>query len=389
MLDADTEVRVNQPSLRLAPRGALAALIVAIAVLLPATAQAASLHVVFPQTAEATVVQGQSSTISLDVQAFGATQCSNTTLPVVVNSLYSINAAGAIAGGDPQLMQITTDQSRGVSDNCDIHNPVLVPLTVTAASDTPVGDYNTVVRYGKGGDGDVDSDGPPLTIHVIAPDAQPVITEPAVEPPPPAIIVLGVRETPRPTLGKTVMLTLVKSKVTYRVPGKSAVVLTGSVIVPNGTRVDATNGVVKVTVVHSKAGGLDSVDAWGGGFIANQNANPNRPITTLQLSGTVSVGSRNVASAARKRHGAKLWVNGKGNFQTRGNRASASVLGTYWLTEETTRGTRISVKRGLIAVRDFARKKTVLVGKGQTYTATQLVARVRRVPAFTGSVRHG
>src|SRR4029079_6375134 len=128
----------------------------------PAAASAESLHVVFPQQVETTVVQGQSTDFTMEVQAYGATRCDATTPPVRVNTLYSVDALGDIADGVTADMPIVTDQGRGDSDNCSIHNPVVILLPRTAAAETPVGDYTSVIRYGKGGDGGVDLDGPPL-----------------------------------------------------------------------------------------------------------------------------------------------------------------------------------------------------------------------------------
>jgi hypothetical protein len=366
--------------------GALAALM-----LLPSAAQAASLHVVFPQTAEVTVVQGSTTDFTLEVQAFGATSCDATTAPqVVIDTLYSVDSIGEIASGRPAEMPIQTDQTRGDSANCDIKNPVLIPLTATTASDTPVGDYTSVIRYGKGGDGDVDLDGPLLTVHVVPPEV--VLPPPAIAPP--EVIVLGERVAPKPVLGKSVMLTLVKGTVTYVAPGKALQTLTGSVIVQNGTKVDATDGVVKVTVVRDRTGATDSADAWDGAFKVNQGIEKSgRGLTTFALHDALAGTKKKGASAARVQRVSRaskkrsLWVNGKGNFKTRGKRASAIVRGTYWHTEETVHGTKVSVSRGLVAVRDLVRKKTVLVGAGHSYTATVPARVTRRAPAFTGSVR--
>jgi hypothetical protein len=379
-----------EPSPRTSVKLSLFALVAALMLLPAATAQAESLHVVFPQTAEVTVVQGSSTDFTLEVQAFGATRCAATTVPVVIDTLYSVDAAGDIAAGVPADMPIQTDQTRGTSENCDIKTPVLVPLTATAAADTPVGDYKGVIRYGKGGDGDVDLDGPALTIHVVPPPAAPqTLPPPALAPP--EVIVLGERVAPKPQLGKSVMLTLVQGTVTYIAPGKPLATLTGSVIVQNGTKVDATNGVVKVTVVRDKTGVLDSADAWDGAFNANQGIEKSgRGLTTFSLRDSFAGSSKKKgASAARASKATRkrsLWVNGKGNFKTRGKRASAIVRGTYWRTEETDRGTKVSVKRGLVAVRDLVRKRTVLVSAGHSYTATVPTRVARRVPAFTGSL---
>jgi hypothetical protein len=350
----------------------------------PAAASAESLHVVFPQQVETTVVQGQSTDFTMEVQAYGATRCDATTAPVRVNSLYSVDALGDIADGVTADMPIVTDQGRGDSDNCYIHNPVVIPLTATAAAETPVGDYTSVIRYGKGGDGGVDLDGPPLTIHVIAPDQEPELlpppelAPPEIVPPPPPL---------RPTLGKTLLISRVKGKVTFHKPGKGTERLTSKpTLVPNGTDIDSTNGVVKVTVVRDAGGELDTADAWEGDFEANQAiGNDGRGLTTFTLAGDAT-SSRRVASAAKVRRHSHLWVNGKGNFKTRGKRASAIVRGTAWLTEETGNGTKISVSRGLVAVRDFTRNRTVLVPQGRHYTAPNSLPHIRR-PVFTGSVR--
>jgi|tagenome__1003787_1003787.scaffolds.fasta_scaffold20974046_2 hypothetical protein len=355
--------------------------------LLPAASSAASLHVVFPQSAETTVVQGQSTAFTLEVQAFGATSCDATTAPVRVNSLYSINAAGEVASGQPGDMPITTDVTRGSSENCYIHTPVEVPLTATAAPNTPVGDYTSIIRYGKGGDGGVDLDGPPLTIHVIA--APHELPAPVLAPP--AIIVLAERApAPHPTLGKTLLISVVKDpgQITYAMPGHSPVTLTDPAVVPNGTLIDPGSGVVKVTVARDATSAEDSADVWGTSFRANQVVpNGSKALTTFALTES-SVTTGKAAHAARASRKRSLWVNAKGNFKTRGHRASAVVRGTYWVTTETDSTTKVSVNRGLVAVRDFVKKRTVLVSAGHTYTAKPRTHVARRLPAFTGSLRH-
>jgi hypothetical protein len=378
---------MKEPSRRL-PAVLLAALTAL--VLLPAAANAASLQVTFPQSPEVTVVQGQSASFTLEVHALGATRCDATTAPVRFDTLYSLDAVGDVAAGVPADMPIETDQNRGTSDNCYIKDPSLVPLTATVAASTPVGDYTTLVRYGKGGDGGVDLDGPPLTIHVIAPDQVVAAPLPAPELAPPEMIVLGERKAaPHPTLGKTLLLTRVKGTVYFQMPGKARTFLGSPMVVPNGTVIDAGKGVVKVTVVRDANGAFDSVDAWDGAFKASQ-ALEKPPVTTFTLTDPLSASKKGANAAKvqlRQRSSRKrsLWVNGKGNFKTRGKRASAIVRGTYWRTEETAKGTKVSVKRGLVAVRDFVRKRTVLVSTGHQYTAKIRSNVARRVPAFTGS----
>ena len=45
------------------------------------------------------------------------------------------------------------------------------------------------------------------------------------------------------------------------------------------------------------------------------------------------------------------------------------MRGTKWLTQDTCGGTLVRVKRGTVTVRDFAKKKTVVVKKGKSYVA--------------------
>ena len=61
--------------------------------------------------------------------------------------------------------------------------------------------------------------------------------------------------------------------------------------------------------------------------------------------------------------------NANGNFQSRGRHSSATVRGTIWITADRCDGTLTTVKRGRVAVRDFRRKRTVLVRAGKSYLA--------------------
>jgi hypothetical protein len=363
--------------------GSIAAASAALAVFTAAPAEAASLHFVFPKSVEATVVQGQSAAFTLELSAYGATECSDTTAPVRVNTVYSVNTAGDVAPGVPAAVPIQTTPKPGSSEECNLKTPVVVPLTVTAAPETPVGDYHSQIRFLRGGDDeDAPAAGAPLTIHVIAPAPQPQTLPPPVLAPP-EILVLGERQAaPRPKFGQTELIERVNGTVRVRTPGGKPTLLGDPMIVPNGTVVDAVDGVVKVTVEHSAGGALDTVDAWGGSFHMSQQAKSG--ITTLTLTGPVAA-ARRVASAAKATAKRSLWVNGKGNFKTRGKRASAIVRGTYWLTEETAAGTRVQVKRGLVAVRDFVTRATVLVSAGHSYVAKPRAAVLRRIPAFTGT----
>ena len=64
-----------------------------------------------------------------------------------------------------------------------------------------------------------------------------------------------------------------------------------------------------------------------------------------------------------------MWGDGKGKFRTQGEFSSATVRGTRWLVEDRCNGTLTRVTKGRVAVRDFARKRTVIVRAGKSYLA--------------------
>ena len=80
-------------------------------------------------------------------------------------------------------------------------------------------------------------------------------------------------------------------------------------------------------------------------------------------------GAQGVAIAQKKPKSRKLWGNGKGKFRTRGQYSAATVRGTTWLVQDTCTTTLTRVTQGVVAVNDFAKRKTVLVKKGKRYTA--------------------
>lgn len=378
----------KEPSLRRRAGGLAAALVVALA-LAPAAAQAASLQL--PAQVEATVEQGGSAQFTIPVSAGGAFTCA-TTATVLFDSVYSLSSAGDLSSSDPLGVVFSGAAEKGNGSNCEVTwdgapDPYPFAATVTAASGTPLGDYEGRIAYtvendpDRGPSGKLSNAGVAnVTIHVIP--APPVIVTPVVQPLPPEQLLLPERIAPHPEFGESVMLTLVSGKVTYRAPGSKAKDLSGSVIVPNNTLVDATDGHVKVTVEHDASNtAQDSAEVWGSAFRVGQNK---KGVTTFVLVGaSLSSNSARTATVARRRkHRRSLWVNGEGNFQTRGKRASAILRGTYFLTQETDQGTLFVVRRGAVAVRDFGTKRTTVVTQGHSY-----LARTRAhlsAPRFTG-----
>jgi hypothetical protein len=74
-------------------------------------------------------------------------------------------------------------------------------------------------------------------------------------------------------------------------------------------------------------------------------------------------------SAAARRVIRRLSGNARGRFRTRGRHSAATVRGTVWEVIDRCDGTLTKVKRGRVAVRDFRRKRTVIVRAGKSYLA--------------------
>ena len=160
-----------------------------------------------------------------------------------------------------------------------------------------------------------------------------------------------------PRRGTTVVIEPTSGTTFYRAPGQVRRPLTAEVDVPVNTIVDATNGRMGVQSVNGAA------DFFGGSFVIRE---PKRqPVTQLWLAGK----DPRSCTARTAQVVRQLWGDGKGRFQTRGRYAAATVRGTRWRVQDRCDGTLVTVARGVVAVRDFARRRTVLVRAGQSYLA--------------------
>ena len=156
----------------------------------------------------------------------------------------------------------------------------------------------------------------------------------------------------------------------YREPGQAQPrPLTAETNVPVNTIIDATNGRMGIESVNGAA------DFYGGKFVIREPQH--QAVTQLWLAGP----DPRDCTATTARVVRQVWGDGKGRFQTRGRYASATVRGTSWRVQDRCDGTLVTVARGVVAVRDFARGRTVLVSAGQSYLAAALaVGLVRGEP---------
>jgi hypothetical protein len=176
---------------------------------------------------------------------------------------------------------------------------------------------------------------------------------------------------PTPSPNQTVVVAPKTGTILVRQPGsKTFAPLDVTKGIPNGSEVDARKGHVTLTSIPKAGAPAETAEFWDGLFVVNQR----RGVTTLKLSEKLTgcpKGFQSTASAAAaaKKKSRKLWGSGKGNFRTQGKYSAATVRGTTWLVQDTCKTTLTRVTRGVVAVKDFSKKKTIVLKKGKRYTA--------------------
>jgi hypothetical protein len=192
---------------------------------------------------------------------------------------------------------------------------------------------------------------------------------------PPPVQVQSSQQLPPPEPGRSVNALPESGKVKVKLPGSAAFVdLDEAQQLPVGTVVDATKGHVTLIAAANDSGGTANAEFWAGIFRLGQTKGK-APTTVLTLVEKLSCPRSGKASVAAKKKKKKrrLWGDGSGKFQTKGKHSAATVVGTRWLVEDTCKSTLTRVVRGRVSVRDFVKKKTVIVRAGKKY-----VARARR-----------
>jgi hypothetical protein len=184
---------------------------------------------------------------------------------------------------------------------------------------------------------------------------------------------------PPPVLGKAVNVSVVKGTVRVAVPRKGKklkfVKLRAKRQVPVGSYLDTKRGTVRL--VSAKVGKGTQAGQFSAGIfrVSQSRKKKAKGLTELRM----SLGSfksckprkkaKKATAALSKKAIRRLRANAKGKFRTRGRYSAATVRGTVWDMKDRCDGTLTVVKRGTVAVRDFKRKKTVLLKKGKRYLA--------------------
>jgi 6-phosphogluconolactonase (cycloisomerase 2 family) len=192
----------------------------------------------------------------------------------------------------------------------------------------------------------------------------------AAAPPPPGDAPPAPAQELRPDLGETLVAEPISGTVRVRVPGSSAFVRLDQIEeLPIGSTIDTLRGRVEIATERQKRGGRIQQGRFYGGLFQVRQRRRDRYVTELLLRGTLSCAAKRSEARAAARSKRRLWGNGAGRFRTRGRYSSGAVRGTKWLTEDRCEGTLTLVRRGRVAVRDFALDRTILLTPGERYLA--------------------
>jgi hypothetical protein len=196
-----------------------------------------------------------------------------------------------------------------------------------------------------------------------------------------------------PVLGKSVVARPRLGTVLVRLPGADRFVpLEAIANLPMGAELDVSDGSVVVYFATSPSAKRAKGIATGGRFLVLQPPGYDlgqRP-GELRLSGpllgcgasprsqvhgqTAAAHGLLATAAAKAKHGRRLKVRARGRIRTRGRYGAATVRGTRWTTVDRCDshprpGTLVVVSKGLVAVRSFVLRRTVLVPAGARFLA--------------------
>jgi Ca2+-binding RTX toxin-like protein len=179
----------------------------------------------------------------------------------------------------------------------------------------------------------------------------------------------------RPVRGRQVVIRPARGANGFGPPGmRRTVPLLDRLAVPVASSVDARRGRVALTAASGRRGRAQATFFAGAFKVAQRRGRSS--YTELRLTGgdfgvcragASQAGAR--MSGRKKRKVRRLWGSGHGRFRTSGRWSSAAARGTVWLVEDRCDGTLTRVRRGTVVVRDFVRRRTVIVRAGDSYLA--------------------
>jgi hypothetical protein len=137
--------------------------------------------------------------------------------------------------------------------------------------------------------------------------------------------------------------------------------------------VDTRVGTVKIATAADRAGTQQSATFRDGIFRMTQARTGDLVVNFQLVQPLASCGTSRSAQAARKQGSPRrktrrrsLFGSGKGRYRTRGRYASATVRGTQWTTTDSCAGTKVTVRSGVVDVRDTRTGQVVAVRAGRS-----------------------
>ena len=203
---------------------------------------------------------------------------------------------------------------------------------------------------------------------------------------------------PLPRLGRTVNVQTVSGEVSVALrrtggagsirasqKGLNFVPLEQARQIPTGSFVDTRDGTVRL-VSRRVGGALTQTGDFSSGLfqVLQSRRRRARGLTDLELKGAsfrrclgVEFGGGPLAgplvpasgSQLRRRTIRRLRARARGRFRSGGRHSAATVRGTAWSIADRCDGTLTKVTRGSVVVRDFRRKRNVVVRAGKSYLA--------------------
>jgi hypothetical protein len=202
-----------------------------------------------------------------------------------------------------------------------------------------------------------------------------------------------VDELPDPKPGVTINVQEVAGTVLIGIPAGAAAARSGNASqkgitfvplaaaeqIPVGSFLDTRRGTVRMQSARNAAGDRQTGDFRSVIFQVRQSKRRSaKGLTNLVLKGgrfnrcgsakSRKRGKRASASLSRRTI-RRLRSNAHGRFRTSGRNSAATVRGTRWETIDRCDGTLTKVSRGTVVVRDFRKKKNVVVKAGKSYLA--------------------
>ena len=188
---------------------------------------------------------------------------------------------------------------------------------------------------------------------------------------------------PKPAFGKRVNVATVSGVVRIGVRSSGGirfVKLTAARQIAVGSLLDTRKGKVRLQSARNKAGKRQNGDFSGGRFkVLQSKKRKAKGLTEARLTGgnfkscggTTVRGSRGsgVEARASARRIRRLRGSANGRYKTGGRRSAATVRGTVWTVTDQCNGTLTKVAKGRVVVRDFGRKKNIIVRGGGSYLA--------------------